>query len=314
MPNDNGLASPAEIPQVDQSRCLRMRLSGFSCTECIDICSPEAIQINDKGIGVKRDSCSGCMLCTSSCPSNSFVIDSQNFYKTIDILKNARAPVLGCSLREGVQAHAKIPCLGVVSEEHLVALMSLIDDEVQINLTNCGGCANRAVVAVLKDRLSKARRKIPTHISEKIKLIEDEADLHFKQISYTRRGFFGAVKSHTAQAVIMLLKNDDQNAAQAYSDKSLPFRRKLLNSTIVSVAEEEKKAIATNYYYSAHFDERCNRCDSCVAMCPTAALRVDGNGSEDRLVFDTFRCSGCGLCESFCIENAVRIKRGGTLG
>ena len=211
-----------------------------------------------------------------------------------------------------MKAHANTPCLGTMSEEHIVALMAFIEDEVQINLTKCGGCPNRAVITVLKDRLLEVRRKVPTRKAEKIKLIEDEADLEFKGISYTRRAFFGAIKSHTAQAVIMLLKNDDQNASQAYSDKSLPFKRKLLNAMLGLIPEQEKKAISKNYY-SAHFDERCNRCDSCVAMCPTAALRVDVNGSGDRLVFDKFLCSGCGLCESFCREGAVRTRQGSTL-
>jgi Fe-S-cluster-containing hydrogenase component 2 len=45
-------------------------------------------------------------------------------------------------------------------------------------------------------------------------------------------------------------------------------------------------------------------------MCPTGAL----SKSNDKLRFDTLSCTGCGLCEEFCMEGAIHIQNGIPLG
>lgn len=49
------------------------------------------------------------------------------------------------------------------------------------------------------------------------------------------------------------------------------------------------------------------KCQGCVAICPTGALKAEGN--DEQPAFDQLLCTGCGLCCEFCLDSAVRISK-----
>jgi ferredoxin len=52
------------------------------------------------------------------------------------------------------------------------------------------------------------------------------------------------------------------------------------------------------------FDDRCDRCGDCLAVCPSALLVADGAGLP---VIDRLRgvCGTCGLCADVCTRGAI---------
>lgn len=306
---DNVLISKGNI-EINQSRCSRMRFNKSSCNRCVEICQAKAITIGE-GIIIDESLCSECMLCVSTCSSDCFEINRLDFYSLIARLKKMQSPVLSCNRKTDLKAHEKTLCLGFLSEEHIVALLTFIQEPLQINLTECKSCGNRIIVDALKKRLDGIRTKNSYDVLEKIRLVENESDLDYRQIAYDRRGFFREVKDFTFLKTARLFNDSPQDEAiKSYSSKKLPFKRELLNRTLNVFSGEERKNLLDNYYYTITVDGGCSDCYACVGMCPTGALKIDRDGEGSQLVFKASLCNGCGLCEGFCTNNSIYIKQG----
>lgn len=53
-------------------------------------------------------------------------------------------------------------------------------------------------------------------------------------------------------------------------------------------------------------NEKCDRCGTCIAVCPVNALLL----LSASLVIDHDRCTGCGLCVMVCPFGALSLDRG----
>lgn len=299
---------------VDRSRCLDMRLDGFACATCVDVCRAGAITTGDD-IVLDADKCTQCMLCVSECPSGCFNSSKSDFYalasKLMRLGRSLSSPVLGCSAMPDRKSHIKSPCFGLFSYEHLIFLAVFIKDGFQLNLTGCVDCENGFVKEVIKERLDRIASSAFPDVPGRIRIVTDEAELDYKDITYDRRGFFTAIKNATLNKTADLLDRQDKDVfPAAYSEKKLPFRRELLNKVLSSVSDKERKVLTTNFYYTVSADNKCDDCFSCVGICPAGALKVESGEASPRLAFSSALCGGCGLCFDFCINESLRVEKG----
>ncbi|HEC60831.1 MAG TPA: 4Fe-4S dicluster domain-containing protein [bacterium] len=288
-----------------------MRFNRSSCDKCLDVCPVKAIWIDDQGLHIDRDACTGCMLCNSICPADGLSIQNFNFQSVLAKLKDLQSPVLSCHVVADNQAHIKIPCLGLLSETHLAVMSILAEAPVQLNLTACKKCVNGVVVNKLQKSLFAVAAKLMNGSAPKIKLIEEKADLHFRPISYTRRGFFDALRHMDFPETIGYsggLPAGDK--PKAYADKAVPDKIKMLNKILPMLPETLKNWVYENYYYHLRVDSNCDLCLSCVMICPTGALKIGGDGSTGKIVFSSAFCNGCNLCAEFCSKNSIDIIKG----
>ncbi len=66
-------------------------------------------------------------------------------------------------------------------------------------------------------------------------------------------------------------------------------------------------AVVASEHIASQSDETCNSCGACVQRCQFRARHLD---SDNRLVFDSSKCFGCGLCVSTCPTGSIAlIKR-----
>jgi hypothetical protein len=201
------------------------------------------------------------MICVSECPTGVFQIRTMDFYSIIGELRKIQAPVLGCSVRPGLAAHEKTACLGLLSEEHLIGLLSFLQKPLQINLTGCNGCSNGFIVDVLCERLRSVARKTSMNVFDKLRTVENGPDLKYADISCDRRGFFKAMKSRTVRKALGLLDNTKrEDHTLSFSDKALPHRRELLNRSFSVLPDRVRKRVLKHYYYEITVDEICNNC------------------------------------------------------
>ncbi|MDO8721087.1 MAG: hypothetical protein Q7J31_02535 [Syntrophales bacterium] len=308
------MAGGADSVAIDQSRCLRMRFNKNTCSACLEHCRFDALRI-DEGVGIRRSACSECMLCVSTCPSGCFDIKAMDFHSLIARLRKTGdfvpVPVLGCKKRPDIKAHERTFCFGYLSEEHILALSVFLEGGLQINLAGCADCRNEFIVDILKKRIECAAEKSLLRVSEKIILVEDGASLNYQDISYDRRGFFGAMKNFTfLQAARSLEGNASSDITQAYSAKKIPLRRELLNRIFGTMSDGGRDELLLAYYYTLVIDDSCNNCFACVGMCPTGALKIAGQESDAGLAFNASFCSGCGLCGAFCMNNSASVRPG----
>lgn len=255
------------------------------------------------------------MLCVSSCDSDCFDIKGLDFYSLIGKLRKIESsvgpPVLGCRNHPKTHSHETTFCFGFLSEEHIIALSALMNHPLQIDVSRCVNCRNGFIIAALERRISDVDAKTSIGVVDKVRLIKNKSDLDFEEVSYDRRGFFKALKELTrTQAAGLLGDEDHAEVRHAYSTKTVPVKRELLNRALRVLPEETRKALLMNYYYTVVVADSCNDCFACIGMCPTGALRIEGQGDDRDLVFSTSLCSGCGLCESFCMSGSVALVNG----
>ena len=63
--------------------------------------------------------------------------------------------------------------------------------------------------------------------------------------------------------------------------------------------------LASSGYLCRVDEERCQGCGACAAICPFAAIALDGG----RAVVDSAQCMGCGVCVSRCPHDALALER-----
>ena len=51
--------------------------------------------------------------------------------------------------------------------------------------------------------------------------------------------------------------------------------------------------------------ENCDKCKSCIPVCPRGAIFEDEQGDT---IVNSIKCIGCGLCKSTCKNNAIEIS------
>ncbi len=299
---------------TDRSRCLRMRFNGNACSRCTARCPTGAITIAEDVL-ISGDVCSECMLCVAACPADCFTVPGEDFYSVIGRLQKIRSsgqtPVLGCRARGDAVGHAMTCCFGFLSEEHIIALAVFLEDTLQLDVTGCANCRNGFILEALKERIASAASKTSLEISNRVKLIHNEADLDFREPPCDRRGFFNVLKAMTLRQAAGLFDAEHGGMeTPSYSAKKVPFKRELLNRALKYLPEEPQRSLLENCYCRVQVDEDCDHCFSCVGMCPTGALKIEEKEGQRGLFFSTALCNACGLCASFCRKRCMSTEMG----
>lgn len=290
---------------VDVSRCLRMRYSASSCSRCIDICPHGAV--NRAGnLTIDHKRCRGCLLCTTVCPAGALE-QAGDFSACLTQLAKVPEPVLGC-IRTKIHSNATLACLGGLSEEHLLALSHAFEGSLTLNLSRCGDCPNIPIVPQLRHRLAALSDGGMANSNCRIDLVESAQDIHHRDESVDRRSFFTSFRTSlfSSAAVILSASSEQSERRTEYAGKRVPLRRALLNKTRLKLSVELSELTKNYFDSSIAFKENCTKCHGCVAVCPTGALTSD---LPDTLpVIDPLICTGCRLCQEFCMDRAVRIS------
>lgn len=291
-------------PEVDPARCLRFRCRTFSCSRCTDACPSGALTSGQVGPTVDRSSCTGCGLCVSACPVDGFSGAASDVQALAARLSPLPRPVLGCTGGEGVEAHARLPCLGYLTEEDLAALAPLLPQGLQLNATRCPGCPREGIGKTLAERVSRISELRP---GGDLRLVQSAPDLSFLERSLDRRNFFRSLGQSTAVGASALLKSAASSEPSGRSAKYLPRRRAALRLALDHARPRAGDRLAEAFSFTVTVGKGCTACPRCAAMCPTGALTRAGEGANRRLEVDPGRCAGCGVCEAFCPSGSLRL-------
>ncbi len=313
----DSLDKVSDVIRFNPAGCLRMRFKKSTCSICRDRCPNESISL-EKGLQVNRETCTDCMLCISVCPADGLVAEERKFFSALKKLREVPSPVLGCAEKVNAGAHARTFCFGSLSEEHIILLSIAVGEPLQINLTECASCRNSFIPGVLKERLKKAGTVESLGLADKILLVEDVSEIRFRDVCCDRRGFFEAMKKNAFKGVASMIDSSvKKGPARKYSEKKLPFKRKLFNIALSKLDVISIKELIAVYYYDLSFADSCDQCGVCAAMCPTGALKTGPlNATEDAgdagrsLLFNSSLCSGCSLCSDFCLNRSISLIRG----
>lgn len=289
---------------IDTSRCLKMRFSDSRCCRCADICPHRAVSV-DNLLDVNPNHCRGCLLCTAVCPSGALE-QNGDFSALLAQLLRVPEPVLGC-MRTSERSHAALPCLGGLSEEHLLFLCHSLPGTLTLDLAACGDCPDRPMIPHLRQRLEALAVGGLLEGGCTIIIAESAQDIHYRDETIDRRGFFKSLRSSLFQGAAVMLASGNVPCGHRteYAEKRLPVRRELLNRIVPRLSPELDRLIQARYGHHVVFSDICTTCHGCVAVCPTGALLTDSPDDTPRI--DPQRCTGCGLCVEFCLDGAAEL-------
>lgn len=304
MPEDRALAGSREDLVVDISRCLRMRFSESSCRHCVDICPHGSVTL-DSGLSINPQQCRGCLLCTSVCPVGALE-QSSDFSACLAQLSKVSEPVLGC-LRSKECANGTMACLGGLSEEHLLVLYHTLTGILTLNLSCCKDCPNNQMIAKLNQRLHYIAETGLSSSKCRIVIAETAKDIHYRDETVDRRNFFKSFSNALLKNAAVMLSAPKEKSEQRteYAGKREPSRRVLLNSARSKLSQDLQIQVRKQFDFCVSYEHSCTKCQGCVAICPTGSLKTE----QPDIVptFDYLLCTGCGLCQEFCLDQALAI-------
>jgi ferredoxin len=297
------LLTDGGVPRLHPGRCLRGRFARSACRRCADACAKNAIDCTEGLPVVRAAACTGCALCQSACPSGALG-EPDALNRLLDALGDRPQPVIGCS-QPGVRAHARIPCLGLLDPEALLALAILFPGGLTFDLTRCAACPNAAVVPVLRRQLTSLAA-LPDFPAGRLRLAETEAELGFREDALSRREFFTFFRKRSAAAAGTALRQLQPPLPESYGAKRLPAGRRLLLRALPLLPLPLRSAAAEQFFPIIVFGPECSRCTACVGICPTGALATSAD-DPPHPVFEPSFCTGCAACTEFCRRQASAL-------
>lgn len=316
----SGMRGEFEKPtyiQVNHDICAHAGRGKTGCTRCLDVCPADAISSHNRTpthdfiIEVKDALCHGAGSCTTACPTGALSFTTP---QPVNRLNQLRQLIKGYQEAGGTQ-----PALLIHDEQAAPELHSLPGFILPLGLEEAAGvgmeiwfallCAGSTFVAI------QVSEETPPSL---VALLNKEVSL---------AGQLLEALGHPAQRISLVHSatlNGELNTLNQklsnWQDRPAtdPFewegKRGTLNAALERLYEQaEAKEEAVKLSSNAPFGQvsiqvdNCTLCMSCVALCPTGALR-GGNEAAPRLGFMEGDCVQCGLCEASCPEKVITLE------
>ncbi len=323
-------------------RCQRWRYNRAECSLCIKACPVEGcIQYENGALCIDNERCVGCGICTSICPSGALIMehldDSALWNKLQDHFEDDRGEgslVLGCYLGSKYKVRHNIPysgstsvnlpCLAILKESHLVAMILSGREIVYLDAGSCERCPFSSGRTIIEKTISHARNLLSTiGYYDRIKLLDSSSTNYgigdarpckdkvkrAKEISplpeFSRREFFLSLRGRASESAT----KERLQSGPANGTDPFPERRAVLLDVLRSVNNgipDDSSLKEGNFpVHQVEIKENCALCRSCELFCPTGALKRIETDGEVRMDFQMARCMGCYQCKELCPEEAI---------
>lgn len=301
----------------DTGLCVRAKSKFSNCTKCVEVC-PSSIQIVDNLPSFAPSTGIQAAACVGVCPTGAFSLS--DFSVTEFFFRFLASKV------RLISPGVNVPCISVLSVEHLIALALASDDAISLDLT--GYEKESALLMHIKGTIQEANfvlssfcdKRLETNIIETP--VQTEAFLS-KQEEVSRRDFLrnvslkGAIKQKIAfddavNAEVLQRFEVDSTIIAKIKNKQLPDKRKILFTALKRTAAPKVFEILpqeeVSFVSQKYIDENCTNCQICYRVCPTGALSSDGKFSL--IHFDAMLCVKCHLCHDVCEPHAIGLQSG----
>jgi len=311
--------------ELDIALCIRAKSKFSDCTKCIDAC-PESLQFVDNLPSFANNTGVEAAACVGVCPSEAFSLSdfstTEFFFSFLESKVRLISPKFN------------IPCISVLSVEHLIALALASEEEITLDLSIYDleselfrlieariEEANFVLSAFSSKQLLSNIDKIEAKSKEAFK--ENEKEDEKEDEATSRRSFLGnaslkGVVKHkmsfdeAVEADELKTFDLDANIIAKIKEKTLPDKRKILLTTLKHAGIPDIFEIlpeAEISFTSQKFvDDSCTNCQICYRICPTGALT--SNNKFSLIQFDAMLCLKCRLCHDVCEPNAIQLQVG----
>jgi ferredoxin len=297
------------------SACVRATSKFSDCTKCIDAC-PESIQLLENLPSFANKTGVEAAACIGACPTEAFSLSdfstTEFFFSFLESKIRLISPKLN------------VPCLSVLSIEHLISLALASDEIITLDISSYD--EDSILYEQIEARIEEAnfvlssfsKKQLETNMEKTKTLDKEEAN---EEEVTSRRSFLGnaSLKGVVKHKMTFdeAVEADELKAFQLdtvtiakIKEKNLPDKRKILFTVlkranipeIFEVLSQEDITFTSQKFV----DDTCTNCQICYRICPTGALST--NGKFSLINFDSMLCVKCHLCHDVCEPNSIQLQ------
>ncbi|KYJ85486.1 4Fe-4S binding protein [Sulfurovum riftiae] len=304
----------------DVSACVRAKSKLSGCTKCMDIC-PDSIRFQDNLPTFKTATGVEAAACVGVCPTEAFALSDFSTTEFFFTFLESKVRLISPKIN--------IPCISVLSVEHLISLALASEETITLDLSAYD--EDSLLFDHLEETIEEANfvlssfsdKRLETNLDSDAMERVEQSDEEAETIEPSRRSFLG---NASLKGVIKQKKafdeavdadelqhfDIDSSVIAKIKDKQLPNKRKILFTTlkragipdVFEVLPEEDVSFVSQKYV----DESCTNCQICYRICPTGAL--SSNGKFSLIHFDAMLCVKCRLCHDACEPDAIHLQKG----
>lgn len=305
---------------LEISSCVRATSKFSDCTQCIDAC-PESLQLVDNLPSFAKNTGVEAAACVGICPTEAFSLSdfstTEFFFSFLESKVRLISPKFN------------IPCISVLSVEHLISLALASNEDVILDLSSYD--AESILYDQINARIEESNFVLSSFSKKQLQTNIDDAgdiekgDEESKELDdvNTRRSFLGnaslkGVVKHkmsfdeAVEADELKTFALDAAIIAKIREKNLPDKRKILFTTLKHAGVPENFEVLAqedvSFASQKFVDDSCTNCQICYRICPTGALSTDGKFSL--IHFDAMLCVKCRLCHDVCEPDAIKLQSG----
>ena len=309
----------------DPASCIRTSSKMSECTKCVEICPVKTIEIVENIPTFTPSACVDCGGCVGVCPTEAFSLKD---FSTVDFffeMAESEETLISCK--------KNIPCLSLLSVEHLISLALESEEPVVLDLGHCAACEIREpLFAQIERNIEEAnfvlssfsdRQLQPEMIGYEGEGSGSDSRADDQEVKPSRRSFLsnlslkgaGRQKAAFDEAVEADERKRfdiDSAVIAKIKEKRIPDKRKILFTMLKRTKKPERYEVLpeeeVRFVSQKFIDDRCTNCQICYRICPTGALSSDGKCSV--IHFDAMLCLKCRLCHDSCEPDAIQLQPG----
>ena len=304
--------------------CVRAMSKFSNCTKCVEAC-PESIQIMDNLPSFSNSTGVEAAACLGVCPTEAFVLSDFSVTEFFFTFLESKVRLISSKIN--------VPCISVLSVEHLISLALASDEPITIDLNDYKEGSH--LLEQIENRIEEANfvlssfcdKVLNTNLDESTRpSLEqtkiDNTELKEEDVS-SRRDFLsqasvkGVVKhkktfDDAVEAEDLQVFKIDASVIAKMKDKTIPDKRKILFTILKRAGVPEIFEVLpqedVSFISQKFIDESCTNCQICYRICPTGAL--SSNGKFSLINFDAMLCVKCHLCHDACEPDSIHLQSG----
>lgn len=292
--------------KVQPQRCVKTRNRFASCNKCSKACPVSAISL-EKGLTIKEDVCTECMICTVTCPTDA--LSDEKYPQYFREMPNREMISFTCENDRSNGSHIKLACLAQLDKSLLInATNSSHNVTIQFHEERCKSC--RKYNSHLKTILEDTINNLNTMLKEKIVINFNEKQNTKMERSYTRRDLFSFYSKKITNNVVTPLFFEEEETKNLRLSLETGTKQ-----TIYQILLERHQNKFIEHHSASDlntlqlsFTARCDGCKVCSTVCTTSALKFIEEEKEVKAIFSPSQCNGCMSCIDICKRDGIELN------
>lgn len=268
-----------ETFELDSLKCLRTEYFLNECDLCFSRCNFDALGLLNEKIKLFDKKCTQCADCVGVCPTHALKINSfdiNNFiYNFINSNKNI------------IKERDDIPSFGMLNCTYLIIL---VINKPKLILEYDKEKNNFFYLQNIYKQTKNILEYFNYNFYIEFKKIDRKKD--FK--NFVNKNLFKSILKNKQKSFIL---NQIKPQIEDLLIKNLKKVSKGYEKTKLNIEN------STLFFNKTIDKNRCTNCLDCVNLCPTNAIFQNSNKNE--IVFNSFNCVGCHICNDICKEKAL---------